>query len=171
MKKSTKGAVAAGAAAVLLLGGAGSLAYWTDTATVNGGTLSSGSIELGAVALDGWKHVEDDSPVTKIVPGDEIYNDFSTTLTLVGDHIGATIEIDDAAFGTSPLAAELEPGDVTLTDAAGDPLSSVDTEGVHDVDGKIVVSFPYGAATNASQSGTAILDALTLDAVQTHETP
>ena len=33
MKKSTKGALAAGGAAFLLLGGAGSLAYWTDTPT------------------------------------------------------------------------------------------------------------------------------------------
>ena len=34
MKKSTKGAVAAGAAAVLLMGGAGSLAYWTASGTI-----------------------------------------------------------------------------------------------------------------------------------------
>ena len=46
MKKSTKGAVAAGAAAVLLLGGAGTLAFWNADGTAEGGTLTAGTLEL-----------------------------------------------------------------------------------------------------------------------------
>ena len=177
MKKSTKGTLAAAAAAVLLLGGAGSLAYWTDDATVDGGTLNSGSIALGEVDCAGWLHVGTDAPVVKIVPGDEVYNDCTTTLTLEGDNIGATLEIDDAAIGDSDLADELE-ADVALRDSAGDPIDSVDGEGDTDVTARITVDFPYGGpvstpdprtgADNDSQNGTAVLDELTLIAVQTN---
>ena len=44
MKKSTKGALAATTAGVLLLGGAGSLAFWSDS--IGGSTISSGHISL-----------------------------------------------------------------------------------------------------------------------------
>ena len=81
MKKSTKGALAAGAAAALLLGGAGSLAYWTDAATVNGGQITSGSMDLTATDCSSatWLHIEDDSVVTTIVPGDTVYKVCSAT--------------------------------------------------------------------------------------------
>ncbi len=41
MNKTTKGALAASAAAVLLLGGAGSLAYWSDAETIQGGDVTA----------------------------------------------------------------------------------------------------------------------------------
>ncbi len=40
MKKSTKGALAAAAAGSLLLGGAGSLAYWTDAESITGTSIN-----------------------------------------------------------------------------------------------------------------------------------
>lgn len=168
MKKSTKGLFAGGAAAVLLLGGAGSLAYWTDDAPVDGGSLTAGEISLGAVTCTGWKHVETDLAVAKIVPGDEVYNDCTTTLTLVGDHIGATLAIDPASMPAGSLADELD-ADVALQDSAGAPIAAVTAEGTTDVTAHITVTFGYAAATNNSQTGTAVLDGLTLSAVQTHE--
>lgn len=167
MKKTTKGSLAAGAAAVLLLGGASTLAFWNDTATVNGGTLSSGSIELGAVTCAGWKHTEDDSAVTKIVPGDNVYQECATNLTLVGDHIGATLTIDPASMPTGALADELVAS-VALQDSLGAPISSVTGEGTTAVTAVITVDFDGPTGTNASQTGLATLDALTLTAVQTH---
>ena len=56
MKKSTKGALAAGGAAVLLLGGAGSLAYWTASGSVPGGSLTSGSMTLSSVTCGSWTY-------------------------------------------------------------------------------------------------------------------
>ena len=50
MKKSTKGAVAAAAAGVLLLGGAGSLAYWTADGAADGGSITAGGIATPADA-------------------------------------------------------------------------------------------------------------------------
>lgn len=173
MKKTTKGAFAAGGAAAILLGGAGTLAYWTDSVTANGGTLSSGSISLGSVTCAGWKHVEDDASVVKIVPGDQVYNDCDTSLTLVGDHIGATLAIDPASIPTTTaLGADLSAA-VTLEDSTGTPIAAVTSAGTTSLTAHIVVTFPYGDATtistNDSQSGTATLDALDLTAVQTHE--
>ncbi len=55
MNRSTKGAIAAAAAAVLLLGGAGSLAYWSADGEVGGDTITSGSFTLTALpTADGW---------------------------------------------------------------------------------------------------------------------
>lgn len=169
MKKSTKGSLAAGAVAVLLLGGAGSLAYWSDEAAVDGGQLASGSIELGTVTCTDWLHSETDLAVTNIVPGDNVYNDCTTTLTLEGDHIGATLEIDAASLPVGPLADELE-ATVLLQTSAGDPIAAVTAEGTTAVTAHIVVDFDGPNGTNLSQNGTAVLDDLTLNAVQTHET-
>lgn len=177
MKKSTKSVVAASAAAVLLLGGAGTLAYWTDDAGVDGGTITSGSIDLGAVTCSGWLHTEDNSAVTNIVPGDSVYNDCATAVTLEGDHIGATLDIDDASIPAGALADELDAA-VALRDADGDPIAAVTTEGTTPVTARISVAFPYGTVSspdpttgdsNGSQNGTAVLDAMSLVAVQTHE--
>ncbi|MDI9944213.1 alternate-type signal peptide domain-containing protein [Rhodococcus sp. 1.20] len=51
MKKQTKGAIAAAAAGALLLGGAGSLAVWSDSADVSGGgPVTSGALDLSSCA-------------------------------------------------------------------------------------------------------------------------
>ncbi len=180
MKKSTKGLVATGAAAVLLLGGAGSLAYWTDNDIVDGGTIASGSIDLTNVSCaTDWTY--DDSTGTStttvtngIVPGDTIVKQCTADLVLVGDHIGATVDISDASLTSlKGLADEL-----TVTAALTDPASgSVSGTGTHAVTIDITVDFPYGTvsspdpltgADNDSQIDTATLDDITLVAVQTH---
>ena len=48
------------------------------------------------------------------------------------------------------------------------PTGAVTGPGTFDVSVRIQVAFPYTAATNASQTSTAALDALQLTAVQTH---
>jgi alternate signal-mediated exported protein len=178
MKKSTKGAIAAAAAGVLLLGGAGTLAYWTDAETVDGGDVTAGSIELTSVTCDAdWTH--DDAggtgAVTTIVPGDVITKECTGTLTLVGDHIGATVDIDDASFsGTGELDEVL---DVTATMTS--PAPTITAPGVHNVVVDIDVTFPYGGpisapdpttgADNTTQLDTATLDDMELVAVQVHD--
>ena len=181
MKKSTKGLLAAGTAAVLLTGGAGTLAYWTADTAVNAGTLSSGTITLGAVTCGGWKHTENDATVTKIVPGDTVYNDCPTTLTLVGDHIGATLAIDPASFGSSTLATSLTPTVALRNTATGAPIAAVTSQGTTNVTARVSVTVPYGGpvstpdprtgASNGSKDGTAVLNSMNLIAVQTHQAP
>ena len=56
MNKNVKGSLAAAAAAVLLLGGAGSLAFWNDSQTVAGTTINAGELKLDAASCSaaGW---------------------------------------------------------------------------------------------------------------------
>lgn len=165
MKKSTKGAVAAAAAAVLLLGGAGSLAYWNDTATVDAGTITAGSMDLSDVTC-GTSWLEGATPVTTIVPGDTVTKACTGTLTLVGDHIGATVALDAASVADAEAAFNDE---VAITAAMTAPAGAITAPGTHDVTVDITVVFDGPAATNASQLSTATLDSLELEAVQTHD--
>lgn len=181
MNKSTKGALAAGAAAVLLLGGAGSLAYWTASGSVAGGTLTSGSMSLSGITCGDWSYGGADTatpstPVTAIVPGDEIVKSCTATLTLVGDHIGATIATSSATWQdpTNPLAAKLQ---VSATQTS--PAGAVTDPGSTPVAFTIDVKFPYGGpvsspdpttgADNTTQTQTAALNSIQVVAVQTHD--
>ncbi|MDZ7911330.1 MAG: alternate-type signal peptide domain-containing protein [Rhodococcus sp. (in: high G+C Gram-positive bacteria)] len=57
MKKTTKAAMAVAAAGAVLLGGSGTLAKWTDSATLTSAAVQSGRLELGACVTaqgGGW---------------------------------------------------------------------------------------------------------------------
>lgn len=116
MEKSTKAALAAGAAAVLLLGGgAGTIAFWTDSATVNGGEITHGTLAIEPGAIDGgtddaaacdadWVHADAGATpgytgqpavgevVDLVVPGDVIEKSCTFTVTATGDHLQATLD-------------------------------------------------------------------------------
>lgn len=186
MKKSTKGAIAAGAAGVLLLGGAGSLAYWSAEGEVGGSTINSGSFTLteavaGTCAAAPW--TLDSTEVTAgatfapaadhIVPGDVLTKKCDFTLGAVGNHLRATptVTTDAAITGTiNPAAA----GDVTVagtfSDAAGDPITVVTEDNNTDVlTAKITMTFPLGTVVdNASQNKTAILSNYKVTLNQVH---
>ena len=102
MNKSIKGALAAAAAGALLLGGAGSLAYWTGTEQVPGGTFSSGylQIEDGTCATATWTLAGGAAYTTqKLVPGDSVTKTCEFTIDGVGDHL--TVSLDTATPGWS----------------------------------------------------------------------
>src|SRR4051794_282011 len=110
MNKSTKGALATSAAAVLLLGGAGTLAYWNDSATVPGGTVQSGQLELGApVCGAGWTLDGGTAFTTQLlVPGDTLTKVCTVDLVATGEHLGADLVVDTPSWGASnPLIAQL----------------------------------------------------------------
>ncbi|MCT6735867.1 MULTISPECIES: alternate-type signal peptide domain-containing protein [Rhodococcus] len=57
MKKTTKAAMAVAAAGAVLLGGSGTLAKWTDSATLTSAAVQSGVLDLGACVTTnggGW---------------------------------------------------------------------------------------------------------------------
>lgn len=170
MQKSTKGALAAAAAGALLIGGAGSLAFWTDSKTVDGGTIASGSLTLSNVACaSSWTHSEagaNPTAVSLIVPGDTITKQCTGTLTLVGEHIGATVALDPASVTdvVGTLGSE-----VTATATMTSPAATINAPGTYPVTVNIDVTFPSTVTSVTSQGGTASLDALTLTATQTHD--
>lgn len=177
MKKATKGALAAVAAGTLLVGGAGSLAYWTGSSPISGATtINSGKLSLSAVTCTGtglhdWQYASDSSVFTpatsKVVPGDKISKVCSTTLTMAGDHIAADLSLNTPASfaAANGLTAELVPSADFVVDGA--TQTHVGGAGTYTVKVTVTVDFPRGAvANNGSQDLSASLNALTVSATQ-----
>lgn len=190
MHTTTKGAVAAGAAAVLLLGGAGSLAYWNSSATLNGGSITTGSLKLTGVSCDAsWKYANGSSSganvVQGIVPGDSITKSCTFTVAGSGDHLTATPTVPSTlAYTTTTTGGAPAPTTLSLPvtatyDLDGTALtsSSVITEldTGKTLTAKIVVTMPFGNAQvaptginfNDTQGLTNTLNGLTVTLTQT----
>ncbi len=189
MKKSTKGAVAAAAAGVLLLGGAGSLAFWSAEGEVGGGTITSGSFSLddattGTCALAPWTLDAGETVASKtfvlatdrIVPGDVLTKECKFTLTAVGEHLRATPTITTAATVTGTINPATA-GNVTVTgkfsNAGGTAITEVtDANNTDVLTAKITMTFPLGTVVdNASKSKTAILSNYKVTLNQVHTAP
>lgn len=190
MKKTMKGALAAGAAGALLLGGAGSLAYWTADGTATGGTINSGTLSLTAAspACTAWAldtaETDQGSPAwamgDPIVPGDVLTEVCTYTIGATGNHLIADLAVSTPGFtGTAnALSGALvvdasykvgtTPTQTTIT-SADNTKSLVAT---------VKVTFPYGGpvstpdptsdADNTTQGLQAVLDDITITATQTH---
>ncbi|CCQ14921.1 putative secreted protein (fragment), partial [Rhodococcus sp. AW25M09] len=129
MNKATKGAIAAGAAAVLLLGGLGSYAEWKDSRTIAGGTINSGELQFTSNAPGVWTEtsvtpnevIGADPSGFLIVPGDVLTYSSSYTIESAGQNLRASLTADfDEVFaaGTTDLAGKLNPV-VTVTGSGG----------------------------------------------------
>lgn len=190
MRNSIKAALAATTGAALLLGGAGSLAYWDDSEDVPTTTVTSGELDLGAPDCDDWL-LDDlsvfDPGADTIVPGDTLTRDCQFLLTLTGDHLEAEIDAALPNEQASALADELLfTADYEIdTDANNDATNelSIDPEAApvaFDVsdDGSylrvvLTVDFPFGVAVDNDSNGgvTAVLDAITITTTQTDSHP
>lgn len=172
MNKFAKGSLAAGAGIVLLLGGAGTLAYWNDQAELNGaGSINAGQLTLEA-AEGAWA-----PEITTWVPGDE--SRYTTTLRLDadGDNIQGTIALDEESvvitgddadqfdLTVSPTADSLPQG---LTYDETTEAFTFEGGGEYEIPVQIEVTFPFGTEpTNASQGAQVDLSAVTFTATQT----
>lgn len=114
MNKKTKGIIA-GAAGVALLAGGATFATWSDSATLNGGSITSGDFAVSTVGSVQWFDVSSDrldatqsAPVTgtpghpialtgstpwKIVPGDVAEAAYSFDVKLAGDNLVAKLDL------------------------------------------------------------------------------
>lgn len=174
MRKSTKGAVAAAAAGALLLGGAGSLAYWTGEQDVPGGTFTSGYLAINDVdcATAGWT-LEGAAYTTQLlVPGDELTKTCSFTIDGVGDHM--TVSLDTATptwSGTNGLIDDLSVDATFAGSVTPGPLADPATVTKDEtITATITVTFDGGDGdgdatdvTNDSNSPTDGLDAILAD--------
>ena len=176
MNSTAKGSLAAAVAALLLTGGAGTLAYWSDTENVPGGPLSSGQLDLGTPAcgagwvLDGGLTL---TPTTLIVPGDTLTKTCTINLIARGEHLGADLTIGNAAFAApNGLTNELVPtATFTVNGATRNHVTDADDTGNNEIVATIGVTFNGPAATNASQNLTATLNTIAVTATQTHDVP
>lgn len=117
MSKNLKGLIALVAAGLLLLGGYGTYALWSDSEPVDGGEVSAGELKLEAAEPGTWTDVSDGGEGTaipdiadfSIVPGDTLSYSASATVLAKGDNLTATISADPASItGDEALLADLD---------------------------------------------------------------
>ncbi|MGN6252462.1 MAG: alternate-type signal peptide domain-containing protein [Marmoricola sp.] len=187
MKKSTKGALAAGTGAVLLLGGAGSLAYWTSTDDVAAQTISTGHLSIDTPdcgsgwALDGAEDAAGqafDPATQQLVPGDVITETCTTVFHAEGSHLRATLAAtagtNDGLFVGSPalLTLALAPlessadGSTNWTAVPGTGLTEANDGDT--VRLQLTVTFDGSASDPATEDVSSALDAIAITATQVH---
>ena len=171
MKKSTKGALAAAAAGTLLLGGAGSLAYWSTSANVPGADLATGHLalldpECGDWTLDsgevGPVAYADGDP---LVPGDALTKVCTYEIDAVGNHLRATV-----AAATPTVPAPL--ADAFTVDAVGLKVDgAAATEFTEQNDGdvlEVTVKATFNSAVTDHMNLNAVLTDVTVNVNQIH---
>lgn len=108
MNKKTKGAIAAGAAAVLLAGGAGTMAAWTASESVSGGTITAGELTVTQDQAGTWTWVggaKDGEALAAgdlIVPGDAVSYTATYTLGIKGTNLTADLSVGTLDDGGLP---------------------------------------------------------------------
>ncbi|QPZ37669.1 alternate-type signal peptide domain-containing protein [Paramicrobacterium chengjingii] len=180
MKKMTKGAIAAGIGAVLLLGGAGTLAFWSDDAALAGGTLTTGNLTLtDATATSNWVYAEGNvnagDAVQQIVPGDTITKTMSFTINASGDNLTATLTTPSSTTvtvdgGTAPETLQMNVSAAYEIDGEAVPSAITSANDGDVVTAVVTVTFPFGDATvngNDTQGISAALNDITVQLVQT----
>lgn len=174
MNKFAKGSLAAGAGIVLLLGGAGTLAYWNSEVGLSGGTINAGELTLTAPEGEWAPNIE------TWVPGDEAV--YTTDLTLVasGDNIQGTIELEeDSVVVTGDDADEFDivfapqadslPAGVTYDEGSKSFAFDGPTgEAGSTIPVQVTVTLPFGeAAENRSQGAQVDMSSAKFIATQT----
>lgn len=177
MNKLLKGSIAGAAGIALLLGGAGTLAYWNDSTDLdNAGTITAGKLDIvpaaaGTPEAGKWTAEYNGStpaPLTgtaltnfKIVPGNKLVYTETLTVEAVGTNLSFTLSDNVAAqIPTTITGATITP---TFTVTKGSnpapvaPLTGL-TAGTYTVVATITVDFPFDALTVTSQSGNAPLN-------------
>jgi alternate signal-mediated exported protein len=111
MNRAMKGAIAAGAAGILLLGGAGTFAVWSDTKSTDAGTVSTGQLSL-SVADGTWTEtatplVPIDSETFQIVPGDSLTYTTTVTVKAEGENLQAVLSVPTEL--TAQVTSDVNP--------------------------------------------------------------
>lgn len=192
MNKLVKGAIATGVGVVLLMGGAGTLAYWNASANTNSATITAGNLTATAAASGTWKSgATTINPATfRTVPGDVLTYTQDVTLNASGDNLKFTVGLGTAALSvpatftapaTSANSTELKNqiaasavysvSGANIAPVSGQPNTfSVATAGSTTITVTVTLNhaFQAGTVNNASQNGVVNLgaNALTFTQVQ-----
>jgi len=158
MNKTTKGSLAAGAAAVLLLGGAGSLAFWTDTADIAGTNITSGFMNLTDPDCgEGWLLQGTAYTTQRLVPGDTLTQTCTFVLEAEGDNLLADFDVEQGTglTGDPRLTPELDLSTRYLVGATEVGTDLAPPTGVAVVDGDTItidmeIDWAYGVENNTS---------------------
>lgn len=93
MNKLTKAGIATAAAVALLMGGAGTLAYWNDTADLDGASvITAGQLDVAASGSGAWSGIASIADY-RIVPGDTLTFTQDIVVTAEGDTLVANLAL------------------------------------------------------------------------------
>lgn len=183
MRNSLKAALAATTGTALLLGGAGSLAYWQDSETETGDTVTTGVLDVSAPDCGvGW--VDETAALVDfssylVVPGEVFTQQCTFTFAATGDNLSADIGLVAPDVLTGTLAGELvwtatytwDGGAATpLDDAAVATISDVNNGDTLVIDMEIELPFGVGVdndSNNGAEFGAGALEAVVEDVVVT----
>lgn len=161
MNKMTNGALAGAAGIVLLLGGAGTFALWNDDADIEGGTITSGVLDIDDSTAGVWTDESYDVTGSPVIDPD-------TFLVVPGDTLQYEQTFDIAATGNNLLA------EVDYTYVAGSLPTGFDVDVVVSVNGATTVASGTPVEVEDGDEVTATLtltfDAATADQVSQDET-
>ena len=171
-RRSLKGAIALAAAGLILAGGGGTYALWSDQVTLNGGDVNAGQLKLTDTQPGAWFDLSSgtataipDIAAFHVVPGDVIEYRVTSTVEAQGDNLKATLAADPASVTGDPalLADMVVTTGITVGGAAQTAITEADDN--KQVDVKVNFAFD-DASTNATQLETLDLSALQLTLTQ-----
>jgi alternate signal-mediated exported protein len=134
MRSVTKAIIAGVAGVALLGGGAGSLAFWTDSKTGSPVAIASGDLSLGTITdSSGWTIIQNATGVspaqtvavpyvpgtTLVVPGDVLTKTVAVPVSISGLNNKATLAVSAATAPTNALQSALSASIVSVNGVAG----------------------------------------------------
>lgn len=186
MRNITKGAIAAGAATILLLGGAGTFMEWNQEDTIGGDSaINSGLLTLDTTAAGNWtlNGAAADISAIEIVPGDVLQFVQPVVINAEGDNIEGVLSLVDGSItaadanaASEELAAALTSGATFNFAEASVGLTGPDTDGGFSFDGEgtytadLVVNLDFGFdSVNGleAQNGSVNLEGIQVAVTQT----
>ncbi|WP_369373560.1 alternate-type signal peptide domain-containing protein [Promicromonospora sp. Populi] len=173
MERLTKAALATGGAAVLLLGGAGTLAFWTDEGLATGTDLTAGTLTMTDGTCGDWTLDGGDAITEGIVPGDTVTADCALTLGGTGDHLAlGDITVSAPTWAevnalTGVLEVDVESATLDAVELTLPLTEPVAVEAASDLVVTIAATFPEDSG-NDTQALTASLEDVTVQVTQAH---
>ena len=149
MNKLVKGAVATAAGVALLMGGAGTFAYWNDSVGITGATITAGNLLVtNATPSDGVWSVQKNGLTTATAttianiatftasPGDKLTYTKKVSITATGDNLTATLalgagSITAATTGTADTALAAYLSKTATISASGTGIAPIGTTGTY----------------------------------------
>ena len=162
MNKLTKGTIVGAAGIALLLGGAGTFALWNDSASVDGGTVTSGTLYFDAVRAGTWQDVSvpaTPKPIADItgfrtVPGDVLTYTSDVVVNATGQNLVAKF---DAAYKNTTALPTGFTAAVTVKDSTGAIVANPVTV-TNGATYKVVVTLTFDKATAGKVSQNTAVD-------------
>lgn len=178
MNKFTKASIATGAGIVLLLGGAGTLAYWNADADAAAGAITSGTLTIDTNGDGQWQDVSSDvsgnpSDITSttflVVPGDTLEYTESFEVGATGDNLRATVSANFASIDKGTWGDQLTVTTSVLKN--GTPVTSISSaDDGADLVVKVTLAFAFNgtpAAVDTNQGVEVDLSDLAITLTQT----